>query len=97
MKLSLVYKCPSVIFDKHAVNIKTLSTKKCKVLAKVQKVIFPQEQLCSWSLLMILVILNVDLLLNVAFFLYSCFCEKTNILSLILPCKTLIIIRRQEI
>lgn len=96
MKLSLVYKCPSVIFDKHAINIKTLSTKKCKVLAKVQKVIFPQEQLCSWSLLMILVILSVALLLNVAF-LYSCFCEKTNILSLILPCKTLIIIRRQEI
>lgn len=73
MKLSLVYKCPSVIFDKHAVNIKTLSTKKCKVLAMVQKVIFPQEQLCSWSLLMILVILNVDLLLNVAFFFVQLF------------------------
>lgn len=76
MKLSLVYKCPSVIFDKHAVNIKTLSTKKCKVLAKVQKVIFPQEQLCSWSLLMILVILNVDLLLNVAFFCTAVFVRR---------------------
>lgn len=68
MKLFMVYKCPSVIFNKHAVNIKTLSTKKCKVLAMVQKVIFPQKQLCSWSLLMILGILNIDLLLNVAFF-----------------------------
>lgn len=52
MKLSLVHKCPSVIFDKHAVNIKTLSVEKCKVLAMVQKAIFPQESsvagLCRW-------------------------------------------------